>query len=714
MDLALNAFTDHGQPVPNSFIEKASGRLAAVRNSLLVYDQDRSAADLDASVRSLQILAGDASAAGRSDLIDLIDCCSAAVKSLISDAASNVAVARALDALARFEEALLRIPLGSDDFLDGVTEMVDNSFEFLRIDEKPRAVADEPIDFDIDEETLDIFRSEASELLSNIGANVTKLQANSNDREALWEVRRNSHTFKGAAGIVGLKGASTLAHRVEDLLDKIVETNAAVDAGIVSLLATAARRLEVVTLGTEFAEECGPIDLLYAAFEKAIEAISAGTNPETITTTQSPSVAVAVPGLGEHKRHVPPIVRVSLDRLDDLISLTHTLAENRSMLEEGFAAFGITEMPAHMLDILGPLLEAQAQLTDEIRRKLAGIRMVRFGTLETRLARAVHVTCEEENKEAVLKIENGDCEIDTQVIDALVEPLLHLLKNAVVHGIEDAETRRLIRKPEKGLVSVTVSSNDNGVIVRVRDDGRGLSAARLKQKAVERSVISPEAAESMTAVEAFDLVFERGLTTAERLNLNAGRGIGMSIVKQSVETHGGRIRIASEPQIGTTFTIEMPLSTHRPEPAKAAERTPVAEPAKQALVLVVDDSASIRRQTVKLVEAAGHRALTAENGAEAIELLLSNVWRPDLILSDVEMPVMDGWEMLECIRSSEELAAIPVVMVTSLAAIEYVKKAFLLGATDYKVKPLTAPDAVDIIKSVLAKATASEPAVCSA
>lgn len=714
MDLALNAFTDHGQPAPNSFIEKASGRLAAVRNSLLVYDQDRSAADLDASVRSLQILAGDASAAGRSDLIDLISGCSAAVKSLISDAASNIAVARALDALARFEEALLRIPLGSDDFLDGVTEMVDNSFEFLRIDEKPRAVADEPIDFDIDEETLDIFRSEASELLSNIGANVTKLQANSNDREALWEVRRNSHTFKGAAGIVGLKGASTLAHRVEDLLDKIVETNAAVDAGIVSLLATAARRLEVVTLGTEFAEECGPIDLLYAAFEKAIEAISAGTNPETNTTTQSPSAAVAVPGLGEHKRHVPPIVRVSLDRLDDLITLTHTLAENRSMLEEGFAAFGTTEMPAHMLDILGPLLEAQAQLTDEIRRKLAGIRMVRFGTLETRLARAVHVTCEEENKEAVLKIENGDCEIDTQVIDALVEPLLHLLKNAVVHGIEDAETRRLIRKPEKGLVSVTVSSNDNGVIVRVRDDGRGLSAARLKQKAVDRSVISPEAAESMTAVEAFDLVFERGLTTAERLNLNAGRGIGMSIVKQSVETHGGRIRIASEPQIGTTFTIEMPLSTRRPKPVKAAERTPVAEPAKQALVLVVDDSASIRRQTVKLVEAAGHRALTAENGAEAIELLLSNVWRPDLILSDVEMPVMDGWEMLECIRSSEELAAIPVVMVTSLAAIEYVKKAFLLGATDYKVKPLTAPDAVDIIKSVLAKATASEPAVCSA
>jgi CheY-like chemotaxis protein len=179
----------------------------------------------------------------------------------------------------------------------------------------------------------------------------------------------------------------------------------------------------------------------------------------------------------------------------------------------------------------------------------------------------------------------------------------------------------------------------------------------------------------------------------------------MSIVKEGVEAHGGSIRILSVPQEGTTFTIHMPLvlrssSTNDSEVAVDPAKN-VIDP-NSALVLLVDDSASIRRQTTKLIEASGHRVITAVDGAEAMELLLSNVWRPDLILSDVEMPIMDGWQLLECVKNTESLCNIPVIMATSLSDEAHVQLAVELGASDYKIKPLKASDVEGIINDVIA------------
>jgi len=114
-------------------------------------------------------------------------------------------------------------------------------------------------------------------------------------------------------------------------------------------------------------------------------------------------------------------------------------------------------------------------MIEDIQTKLLRIRMVKFGTLETRLGRAINVTCLDENKKAALEIENGEVEIDTQVIDSLIEPLLHLLKNAVVHGIEPPDTRRLIRKPERGTIRINIEADDEAVVLSVSDDGAGIA-----------------------------------------------------------------------------------------------------------------------------------------------------------------------------------------------------------------------------------------------
>jgi CheY-like chemotaxis protein len=280
-------------------------------------------------------------------------------------------------------------------------------------------------------------------------------------------------------------------------------------------------------------------------------------------------------------------------------------------------------------------------------------------------------------------IRGGDTEIDTQVIDALIEPLLHLLKNAVVHGLESAETRRLLGKAERGRIEISAAADASNVVLTVSDDGSGISIDKLVQKAIDRKIVSADIARTLSETDAVELIFHRGLTTADSLSMNAGRGVGMSIVRQSIESHGGSLGVASSPLKGTTFTISLPVVTH---PKPAATGASMQEAAEVPLVLVVDDSSSIRLQTVRCVEANGFRAAPAANAAEALELLLNGL-EPQLILSDVEMPNMNGWEFLEYVTSDQNFGDVPVVMVTSLGDDKYKQMASRLGASDYIVKP---------------------------
>jgi two-component system chemotaxis sensor kinase CheA len=265
----------------------------------------------------------------------------------------------------------------------------------------------------IDDETLEIFQDEASGLLANIRTNIQTLSYSPADTNALWEIRRNAHTFKGAAGIVGMKRASALAHHVEDLLDKMVESRRPADLGIVELLSGATDALESLTTDSD---DLGLATALTADLEKALESLSS-TADRSVSSSAPHDNAQVCPA-----QPIPaastPIVRVSLDRLDELIGLARLLTQEGAEFVGG--------------------------LTTEMLRRLQQLRMVRFGTVETRLARAVHVTCQEENKRAELSLDGADVEVDTQIIDALVEPLVHVLKNAVVHGIESAEVRRLL------------------------------------------------------------------------------------------------------------------------------------------------------------------------------------------------------------------------------------------------------------------------------
>ncbi len=708
-----------------SFCARAWNDLAGIRNGILIFLQDRrSVSDLNTPIRDLYALKQNALDIGLADIADHIAECERVLNNTLKGrgASSDGRLRLALDIVAEIEASLLKTSLRDDEHFPDVSKFIDESFEKLTQARQYDPIPDEPdtqTGFEIDEETLEIFRSEASDLLENISANLKILTAQPNERDALWNIRRCAHTFKGAAGIVGMKEASELAHRVEDLLDQLAEDPCEIDTRITDLIVAATDHLNSMTIDTGTTGQRSSLPALYEDFDRVISENSARHgNPTNTSPTHSAAGPSENTTVSENSDFVKPlnapIVRVALARMDELLKISQDLDRNQAILAERFAGLGSLisgdGRDMNAFENLVSLFENQHRLTLEMQDKLLQIRMVRFGMLTTRLNRAVHVTCQEENKKASLIIENEDVEIDTQILDSLVEPLLHLLRNAVVHGIERPEMRRLIGKSETGQIKIAVENNFNSVIVSVRDDGRGISAVKLKEKAVSSGAIDRESVGTLTDQQAFDLMFLRGVTTAETLSLNAGRGVGMSIVKESVESGGGSISITSEAQKGTTFTIRMPitLSVKPFDPVGNGERLSgllTTAHGTALTVLIVEDSLGMRQLITKIIEKAGWKAIVAADGLEAIEILSVPENRPDIILTDLEMPRLNGYELLEAIKNNDDLCEIPVVMITSRADDEHRQKAFDLGAAEFVTKPFEGSSLIRMIEQLCVAAT---------
>lgn len=670
-----------------SFFQAAESEISSARSSLLIAAQTGDVSALMVAASSLSKLASAAENDGHSHLSELLVKGSEHIDASISgDQTSAKEIYNALDAVAHVEAEIVTLGFTSDDSEADVDAIVDRSFgELLNVPPRQSSPIEAVETFEVDDETLDIFRSEADELIANISAQLNSLRTDPSDKNALWEIRRCSHTFKGAAGIVGLRSATEIAHRVEDLLDRIVELEHIATPEVLSLISRSLDCLSSLT-SSQPADDTG-LDSAFKAASLSIEQPVTTCVSRLTAGADDERDANAARVTESNKRPTTPIVRVSLERLDELLRLSNAIVTNRSALAARLDASHLNGSKE-----IEQLLRTQHEISEELNEKLKKIRMVKFGNLETRLARNVHVTCLDEEKRAVLEIDDPEVEIDTQIIDALVEPLLHLLKNAVVHGIEAPETRRLIGKPERGTIRIRIESDGTMLALAIVDDGAGISIPKLKEKAAASGAFDEQTLSSMSDEDAFNLIFDRGITTAARIDLNAGRGVGMSIVKESIEARGGTIVVRSWPQRGTEFTIVLPLN---PTTAGTAEelvdatRSTERRDSTTPLVLVVDDSMSIRRHNSRLIENLGYKVITSNDGAEALELLLSGSLEPDLIVTDVEMPNINGWELLEYLKTDDNLGHIPIFMVTSLNGPEHHERAAELDADAFLQKPLT-------------------------
>lgn len=243
-------------------------------------------------------------------------------------------------------------------------------------------------------------------------------------------------------------------------------------------------------------------------------------------------------------------IRVPAEKLDSLVNMVGELVTVQSRL---------SQLANRINDL------ALLQLSEEVERLIAGlrddtmsIRMLPIGTTFSRFQRLVRDLSGELGKQIVLETEGAETELDKTVIEKLSDPLVHLIRNCIDHGIETPEKRRAQGKPEQGVIHLAAEHSGANVFIRIADDGAGLNPGAIREKAVERGLISPDAA--LSDKELFNLIFAPGFSTARTVTSVSGRGVGMDVVKRAIDALQGTVDITSEPNVGTTITLKLPLT----------------------------------------------------------------------------------------------------------------------------------------------------------
>ncbi len=246
-------------------------------------------------------------------------------------------------------------------------------------------------------------------------------------------------------------------------------------------------------------------------------------------------------------------IRVDLDRVDRLIDLVGELVINEAMLSQRVLEAGIARASgvAVALDELG-------QLTREIQDSVMAIRAQPVRSVFQRMPRLVREVAAITGKPVRLVMEGEATEVDKTVIERLADPLTHMIRNAIDHGLETPEGRRRADKPEEGVVRLTALHRSGRIVIEVADDGGGIDRDRVRAKAVEKGLLSPDV--QLTEEETDNLIFLPGFSTAGAVSDLSGRGVGMDVVRRSVQALGGRISIASRPGEGSAFTLSLPLT----------------------------------------------------------------------------------------------------------------------------------------------------------
>ena len=826
-------------------------------------------------------------------------------------------------------------------------------------------------------ELAEIFSEEAEEHMRTIYDGMDRMRADNSDIAALGDVRRASHTLKGAAGAVGMEAVTRLSHRMEDLLDNLAETKQnANEKQIHLLLATADQLQDITTTEIDIEKTAKVLMELYEQYDEEMEALggavveqeqdsSSAADESAEESIEEDAVeaelAAALAGLGgslddaelsavaaevvEAAEKVPvaaetkpaaaesasvktpkattvgpskestQFLRVPLERIDNLVGLVGEMIVNRSSfaqrltdmeqrIEDMQTALSRFRSVAHdvetrysvealrsgsrtnssgaannnvlagnadrsnSLDSLEfdrytefhllartlsestndvavitsefrtlygdfeSLLGRQQRLTRDAQDSLMHIRMVPVSNIVNRLDRTVRSVSNKLGKKVDLVIKGEGTELDKTVLEEITDPLLHLVRNALDHGIELPADRLAAGKSENATLQIEALNQGTQVTIRVSDDGGGLNLEKIRQRAIERGMIKED--QEISQDELRSLIFLPGFSTAAKLTDVSGRGVGMDVVRDAVQRLKGSISVDSETGQGSTFTVHLPttLAVSRalliesngqqfaipmqavqqilrldPENVsrvgnqpiinlgdrtvrikdmaahlqlRAEDKTafddakplllirtgddemaltvdnvdggqdivvktlgdhlasvpgligatvagdgtviPILDPSelvgqksvnraasnfansadiatvdRRRTAMVIDDSISVRRVTTNLLRSSGWDVLSAKDGVDALEVLAAAETPPEVFLCDMEMPRMDGIELIGRLRNQDEFEATPIVMVTSRAGEKHRKMAADAGADDHVVKPFNDDQLIELI-----------------
>lgn len=288
---------------------------------------------------------------------------------------------------------------------------------------------------------------------------------------------------------------------------------------------------------------------LEPAAESASTLDESAPGASTAATTVSGSNAAG----GAHPAAPQPTIRVDLDRVDRLIDLVGELVINQAMLAQRVSEAGLARSSTVAVG-----LEELEQLTREIQDSVMAIRAQPVKSVFQRMPRLVREIAGMTGKQVRLATEGEGTEVDKTVIERLTDPITHMIRNAIDHGLETPDERTAAGKPAEGAVRLSAQHRSGRIIIEVADDGRGINRSRVRQIAVDKGLIDPQA--QLTDEEVDNLIFLPGFSTASEVSDISGRGVGMDVVKRSIQALGGRIVIVSRPGQGSTFTLSLPLT----------------------------------------------------------------------------------------------------------------------------------------------------------
>ncbi|MEO6360969.1 MAG: chemotaxis protein CheW [Sphingomicrobium sp.] len=387
------------------------------------------------------------------------------------------------------------------------------------------------------------FVAECREMLEALGGEIVAWEASPDDRARLDSIFRFVHTVKGNCGFFDFPRLESLSHAAEDALADVRAGRRHADAPLVSAVLAVIDRIGEM-IGCIEAGEPIPV----GDDHDLIEALAPGAE-----TAAAPATAVVTDGPAGSKTATPRTIRLSVELLDRVMSGVSDMVLARNELARRLRE-NTTEVT------VDGAFERLSLIIAEMRDAITRTRMQRIENLFVAIPRMVRDLSSELGKQVLVDIDGGDVELDREMIEMIRDPLTHIIRNAIDHGIEMPADRLKAGKREIGILSVSARQSGNQILIDIHDDGRGVDGQKLVEKAIASGLIDKKDAAQLAPREQLALVFEAGLSTASEVTAISGRGVGMDVVRSNVERIGGIVEVDSKSGEGTRMTLRVPLT----------------------------------------------------------------------------------------------------------------------------------------------------------
>ncbi len=432
----------------------------------------------------------------------------------------------------------------------------------------PEGVKPAPPAWASDPELLAEFFVEAADHLTSIETQLLKLEQDPAAHDSINAIFRGFHTIKGLAGFLEFAEIQAVAHETETLLDLVRNGTLPATPKLIDVVLESAdylkrdlARVQETSAGAPARDAADNKALI----RKVRERMSGDgeTQPDSSPAAEPPSAAeparkeepqeaAASP---EHRKTAAVesrLVKVDTAKLDFLVDMVGELVISQSLIRHD------GELHAAANPKLQRNLSQLARITADVQKTAMSMRMVQVGQLFQKSARLVRDLTRKAGKQAELALEGEETELDRTIIEQLADPLMHMIRNSADHGIETPEERVAAGKPATAKISLKAYHQSGHIVIEIGDDGRGLNREKILHKARERGLV--QEGTTLTDKEVFNLIFEPGFSTADKVTDVSGRGVGMDVVRKHVQKLRGGIDIQSRPGLGTTFFLKLPLT----------------------------------------------------------------------------------------------------------------------------------------------------------